>query len=179
MIIGLTGLARSGKNEVSKVLHDKFKFDEFSFAEPIRNFVIDFLKLRGLDELDEIKEIPNALFGGKTPRYVMQTLGTEWGRESIYDSIWVDRCIYLAEKSENAVIFDVRFENEARVIKERGGMIVNIIRPSIQKSEIYNHISESGIDREYIDYWILNDSSLENLKESVIKMVEHLSQRVS
>ena len=29
-----------------------------------------------------LKEVPCELLGGKTPRYAMQTLGTEWGRDT-------------------------------------------------------------------------------------------------
>ena len=34
------------------------------------------------------KEHPCSLLLNKTPRYAMQTLGTEWGRELIGENIW-------------------------------------------------------------------------------------------
>ena len=31
-------------------------------------------------------------WGGKTPRYLMQTLGTEWGRMMVDGDLWVELC---------------------------------------------------------------------------------------
>lgn len=160
MIVGITGKARAGKNETSTFLKYMYGFEEFSFASPIRTFVIDFLQLSGLEELDSIKEIPHSLFDGKTPRYVMQTLGTEWGRDTIYDGIWVNRCISMALKSKNAVISDVRFENEAKAIKAAGGVIIEVVRSGAETTKLSDHASETGIPQQYINYVFKNHGSI-------------------
>lgn len=86
-----------------------------------------------------------------TPRYVLQTLGTEWGR-AISDSIWVDRGIRTAKElmtqGFTAIIKDVRFLNEAQLIRDNGGEVWYINRPSInreavQKAGVAGHPSEA------------------------------------
>lgn len=171
MIIGFCGNARSGKSEAAKVCEEMFGFKQFSFAEPIRNFMIDFLALSGLKELDEIKEIPHFLLGDKTPRVAMQTLGTEWGREMIDSNLWVRRCITMAQREKYAVISDVRFDNEAKAIIESGGFIFKIERPDGNIIKTANHSSEKGIDTGYISGTILNEGELYNYKQTIYRTI--------
>ena len=74
----------------------------------------------------------------------MQTLGTEWGRKIIGDNIWVNLWSTKAEEltsmNQGVVADDVRFENEVKIIKDMGGIIVRMTRPSSVKT---SHESES------------------------------------
>lgn len=164
MIVGITGKARHGKSECGKYLVEQHGYTQLSFAEPIRTFMINFLDLKGgLQELDDIKEIPHQMFNGKTPRYVMQKMGTDFMRDMIWGDVWVNRCIEMAKKYDNVVISDVRFDNEAQAIVKAGGVIINVIRPDVE-IQLSNHASEAGISREYIQYNILNDRTVEDLQ---------------
>ena len=70
------------------------------------------------------KETPLDFLGGKTPRQAMQTLGTEWGRNLIYDGIWLHAWERAFNKcSTPVVVDDLRFINEAEMIKRLGGKI--------------------------------------------------------
>jgi hypothetical protein len=172
MLVGIAGPARAGKGEAANALIYAKGFVEFSFAAPMRQFVIDLLGLKGgLRELDSIKDIPHPLLKGKTPRFAMQTLGTEWGRKTISDSLWVDVCIQKALRTQHAVISDVRFNNEAEAILENGGFIIQVIRPGIQIAES-SHASEAGIDRELISYRVINDGDLADYHRKIIRTVE-------
>jgi len=115
-----------------------------------------------------------------TPRYALQGLGTQWGR-NVYSSIWIDYALNkaqqrVAEGASLAVITDVRFINEARVISDLGGAVWRIVRPSLDTSAvtaagIAKHASEeeqkSKEIEEYIDLDIINDSTLEDLRKKV------------
>ena len=70
------------------------------------------------------------------------------------------------------MVTDIRFINEAERVKNLGGRIINIQRPD--KSIKENHISEERLDKKYIDYEIINDSSIEVLTERVMKVVDEL-----
>lgn len=64
-----------------------------------------------------LKEAPIQALGDKTPRELMQTLGTRWGREMVSDSIWVDlalnRVHSILERGDGRVVIDdMRFPNE-------------------------------------------------------------------
>lgn len=86
-----------------------------------------------------------------SPRLVLQTLGTEWGR-SVHENLWVLVAGERAEKKltmSNVVISDVRFINEARILRnEYGAEIWKIERPSVKKlgAGVKNHPSERDID---------------------------------
>jgi len=166
IIIGVTGPARSGKNEVAKYLQKYHAFHEDSFAAPIRQACINTLGLKGLEELDVVKQIPQPLFGGKTPREFMQLMGTEFGRNMIYEPIWVDSCLARCGGFERVVISDVRFNNEAEAIIEKNGIIIKVDRPSV-RIEQSSHQSESGIRPEYITFEIINDATLDNLYSQI------------
>lgn len=176
LIVGITGPARSGKNEAETILQKYYGFRPDSFAAPIRELVMRLLGLKTLAELDAVKEIPQDLFGGKTPRYVMQTLGTEWGREMISPTLWVDSLFYRNKNEVRLVISDVRFENEARAIKERGGYIIKVDRPDVRISES-SHASEAGIDEDLIDFFILNDEGLPEYHKDVSKVTQNILER--
>jgi hypothetical protein len=172
MLVGIAGPARAGKNEAAKALiYSNYDFVEYSFAAPMRQFMISILGLSGLEELDLIKENPHPLLGGKTPRFAMQTLGTEWGRKMLSDSLWVDICINKALKMQHAVISDLRFDNEALAIVNNGGFIIRVNRPGIKIAES-SHSSEAGIDDKYVSYEVVNDGSLQEYHSKIINIVE-------
>lgn len=169
MLIGLTGKARSGKS-VSAAFLQQWGFQEISFAAPIRSFICSLLNI-DLQQLEVIKEVPQALLGGHTPRYAMQTLGTEWGRNMIYHNLWVDTCLANTNPAINYVISDVRFENEARAIRGVGGTIVHIIRPGQEAISLSSHASEQGITKEPQDKVILNSGTMSDLVDSVKQLL--------
>ena len=97
------------------------------------------------EEIDgDLKERPCALFGGKTPRQAMQWLGTEWGRELVNPSLWIDAWKVAVDREPDRLIVvdDVRFSNEAQAIRERGGIVVKIERPGAVSESGSGHISE-------------------------------------
>ncbi|UTS52164.1 hypothetical protein [Synechococcus phage BUCT-ZZ01] len=176
ILVGIAGPARAGKNEVAKYLQKYHAFHEDSFAAPIRKCLMDILGLP-FEEYERVKQEPQAVFGGKTCREFMQKMGTEFGREMIYDDIWVDSCILRLDKFERAAISDVRFDNEAKAIKERGGFIIHVDRPGI-RIEQSAHLSEKGIDESLIDFKILNDSGLDNLYAQIETTMRQIFKRM-
>jgi hypothetical protein len=107
-----------------------------------------------------------------TPRLVLQLLGTEGGREIIHPNIWVNATLGNLTDADRVIVTDVRFPNEVSGIKSRNGIVVRVIRPS--KMSTSTHPSETALnDFQGWDYLIINDGSLEDLEEKVIKMLEH------
>lgn len=142
MLKGLTGAIGAGKSTVAG------KIDESamvcSFAEPI----YEALSLMSGYSVNSIKDYKGntSPFGGKTWRYLLQTFGTDWGRNLIDDEFWIkifearyDR--YLRE-GKSIIIDDVRFANEADYIHSKGGIIIKIIRPNYEP-ELCVHESEN------------------------------------
>lgn len=109
-------------------------------------------------------------------RKLLQWLGTDWGRDSISQSLWID--LWKAEVAGyiGGIITcdDVRFDNEGEVIKSLGGKLI-LIESSKNSDRIdttaglKNHASEAGVDRKYIDAVVHNDGTLEEFVETMRK----------
>lgn len=175
-LIGLCGAARAGKSTAASFLTEHMGYQEYSYAGPIRTFMRDLLNV-DVNTYENIKDKPHALLGGNTPRYAMQTLGTEWGRNTLSDTLWIDVCMNkvnsaLHRHGTSVVVSDVRFPNEAEAIRAAGGKIIQILRaggPGIQDNQ---HVSENGIPQHMIDTIIINDGSLEDFKIQLIKYID-------
>jgi len=164
MIIGLCGRKGCGKSSVAKA-GEPYGYNTMSFADPLR----DMLNALGIpkDMLNDpkLKESgTNWVFGYKTPRQLLQSLGTAWGRECVSQTIWIDHLIerFRGDGMDNVIIDDVRFNNEAEAIQEEGGVIVEVVRDESFYADRDPHPSEQGIAEHLIDYQFKNVSCYEN-----------------
>lgn len=137
-IIGILGLAGSGKTLVSKHLVEEYGYTRTRFSDPLKQM----LRILGLTEAEvdgDAKMLPLTRFGGVTPRHMMQTLGTDWGRRRIHPDIWVDAWkMTVANLAGPIVVDDVRFPNEAAAVWELGGVVWRIFRPGIGTLENFS-----------------------------------------
>lgn len=174
MIVGITGKKYSGKSSAADKLCDH-GFWKLSFAEPIKSMLSTLLRYTGMTPFDiRMLETDKEAYIKKLDssyRELLQTLGTEWGRNSVDPDIWV-KC---AENAVNelpgvSVVFDdVRFENEADMIRKKGGLIIHLLRPA----EHYDkHQSEQGISVNKTDVVITNDGTFESLMANVYGAVD-------
>ncbi len=162
-IIGFTGPKQSGKSTAADYLVGK-DFKKLSFAKPIKDVVWYLLQGFNLkqDYIEQLmtthKEviIPEL---GVSVRTLMQTLGTDWGRDTIHTDIWTMWMSkrLVTETADYLVFEDVRFENEADLIRSVGGLIIHIKRGSLISLD--DHASEAGINPHADDEFILNDST--------------------
>jgi hypothetical protein len=168
-VIGFAGKAGSGKDSAGDAIESSgIRVKRESFAEPIRKMI----KCLGID-VDKIykehggvgKNDPIPEFGGKSLRFMLQTLGTDWGRNMISDSIWLDIVRRNVQKNKAngyfTVITDVRFDNEAEAIRQMGGVIIQVeaLGSSIgatSKEEFRSHASEAQISRNLVDFTLVN-----------------------
>ena len=72
-----------------------------------------------------------------SPRFVLQLWGTEYRRRRGVDSYWLDKvkAIIDEDPTQNYVVTDVRFNNEANFIEANGGVLVRIRRPVLEAKE--------------------------------------------
>lgn len=124
-LIALKGAAGSGKSTAAQYLETRHQFVRSRFAGTLK----DMLRVLGLTEAHiegELKEVPCDFLGGKTPRHAMQTLGTEWGRDLISQTLWLDSWKASVSGYQRVVVEDCRFENEAELVRSLGGLVVHI-----------------------------------------------------
>lgn len=159
-LIGIHGLARSGKDEVGRILLSNMggDWDGGAFA----NVPKRMLNLMGVDTSDEAKDKDDPYYGISV-RKMMQTLGTDWGR-GLSEDIWIKAFTKLYPKGKY-VITDVRMENEAKFIRDNGGIVIHVKgRGGINTT----HSSEAGIEVKGLDIVIENTGTLEELKEGIV-----------
>ena len=173
MLIGIHGRAHSGKDTVADFLMDQFPdHRRYSFADPIRDMLAAGLNIPMETMLDPTKKEQDDIVFGKSPRQMMQTLGTEWGREMIDPDIWLKAAI---SRGTELIIPDVRFENEAEWVR-RHGQLLHIERPG-KKIKESDHVSENGIKKREQDITIINDGTLDDLASLVKNLTEQLLNR--
>ena len=103
---------------------------------------------------------------GKTGRQVLQLVGTEIGRV-ISPNFWIESLKYRNSNSDGGLIItDVRFDNEAEFIRNMGGRILEIQRPSLS-GKADTHASEIPISRDLVDMIVINDSTIEEYERRI------------
>lgn len=182
LVIGLTGLAGSGKDTVADHLVARHGFARHALADPIKNMLEALLIDAGIDPVclyaRQLKEQPLGRLG-VSPRQMMQTLGTEWGRE-LQPDFW----LRIAELqlgmhdmprstpvSDRIVITDVRFHNEAHWVREHGGFMLRVSRPA---PEVRSHHSERGINNIVVWREVPNLGSLDELHDQLDVTMRHI-----
>lgn len=171
-LLAFCGLAGSGKSTAADHLVSAHHFRRLRFAGPIKRMIRCLLVESGANLIEAVemvdgnqKESPTPLLGGKSPRFAMQTLGTEWGREIIAPDLWrrillskVKRC---REDGLSVVVDDLRFENEAVALKEAGFTILAVKRPGTMFT-VEQHSSEQQVLT--FDRILLNNGPVEKLR---------------
>lgn len=178
MIIAICGHKFSGKSTVARLLHNATGYEVVSFADKLKDVccVLSGCTREDLEDYDfkENKLVPDYLLpycgDAKKPtfRAFLQYFGSEVMR-GVNDNIWID-CT-LGNGAENVIVSDVRFPNEAKAIKERGGIIIKVVRDT---QVVDSHCSESSIEDIDADYTLWNDTTLENLALNVDSLVRLL-----
>lgn len=171
-LIGLySPVMQSGKSTVASWLVRQHGFERVAFASTLKDMARVFLSVyaqhpadvdRMLDGDLKEQEVPGL---GHSPRWVMQTLGTEWGRRSLHPEVWVNVAMAKAKKlmaeGKSVVIDDVRFPNEYRAVAELGSTWMIMRRGS--QTDTPKHPSEGQLDWVGYDYVIFNNDSKSDL----------------
>lgn len=171
---------QSGKSTVAEYLVKQHGFTRVAFADSLKSMARVFLSSYAAsnDELDRMMsgdlketEVPGL---GFSPRHVMQTLGTEWGRNSLHADVWVDSAINLAKlqmevSGKSVVIDDLRFPNEYRAVREIGEAWM-VFRSDAAKPTT-KHPSEGQLDYVEFNRVIFNNGSLSDLYRYVMEGV--------
>lgn len=175
-IIGVAGPARSGKDTVGDYLVDVHKYVRLAFASPMKHMISTLLNAPVEwieDPANKEYPVPGLDF---SPRELLQTLGTEWGRNTLSEDFWVDivwrqvDALIESDHCPGIVITDVRFENEAARIRESGGIITHITRHDAP--QVAEHVSEAGVAMRGCDCKLYNDDTIPQLYKSVDRMLE-------
>ena len=166
MIIGISGKKRSGKDTIYRLIK------ELNGILPLRAAFGDQIKeevagITGVD-VDHIEENKEHF------RPMLQWWGSDFRRHYNGESYWLDNMLAkmktLAAK-EVMVITDVRYPNEAELVKRAGGIMIRVDRRTGLEDP---HSSENLLDDfEGFDYRLTNNGTMFDLKEKVHRIVNH------
>lgn len=181
LLIGLTGRARSGKSTAAEHLVGTYLLEHYAFADPLRDGLMAIFNLDPRDFEGDRKEQPLAWLD-RSPRQLMQSMGTEWARNTVHPDVWVklaEQNLDYMTKALGAVlgfvVSDVRFENEADLIRRRGGTIVHISRADAQA--VNPHGSEAGVAGNKDDLLMLNNGTVEEFLRSLDEVFLMIRER--
>jgi len=172
-LIGLSGVARSGKDTLAAGLA-QYGYKRLAFADPLKemavtlNPIVDSQGTRLADVVtsdgwESVKDrYPEA-------RRILQFLGTEVVR-AIKQDHWVEITREAIAAGGRFVVTDVRFESEAEMIRQMGGIVVEIFRPSLPKSKDA-HISEAGVVADWV---VVNSGTREDLYREFMREIGDL-----
>lgn len=191
MLLGISGRAQHGKDTSADFLTSYFGFRRAAFADPLRELVrlvnplvevparstgdddyiarySDVLERFGYEEAKKIPEV----------RRLLQQVGTRC-REVLGDDVWTDAFLGHMMKNhdlstENIVVTDARFPNEAQTIRDLGGSILKVIRPGFLAEGIDpNHPSEANVDLIEAEYNIIA-TNMDELGQGLVALTEEL-----
>ncbi len=183
LLIGLAGAARSGKTSAAQHLAVLFGFIHYALAQPIKAMLAQGFNLGDAHLEGALKEQPLPWLG-KAPRELMQLLGTEFGRGMVHPDLWLllaaqnlDNLINCYPGGRGVVISDLRFENEAAFVRQRGGVVIHILRPDAPG--VAAHSSEAGIGIHDNDLVIHNDGELADFLNHVEQALGMAAERAT
>ena len=163
LLIGLTGPAGVGKDTVGSFLA-LLNYRRYAFAGPLKEALAAVGIHEPADRLLKEELLPGRSYSF---RKAAQTLGTEWAR-NLDPDFWMNLAATNIDFKKYTVVTDVRFENEATFIRQRGGEIWHIEgRSTTVKAENASHVSEKPVLRYPQDKVLVNDKDLVYLRSLV------------
>lgn len=163
LLIGLTAQKRNGKDLMGDYLINKYNFVRLTFADKVKKIAqitYDFTD----DQMDENKDKIDP-YWNITPRDAFKEIGTFYRNKDPEFWIKVVKKQYEEITDKCVVITDVRYLNEAEFIRNHGGIIVRIVRPSIISS--CEHSSEQELLSINEDIKIINDSTINDYYDKI------------
>lgn len=158
-IVAFAGPAGAGKSTLAGVLCREAGGERIPFAGPLKK-MLEAAGVPPASLYGDQKETPLPMLCGKSGRYAMQTLGTEWGRDLIGQDIWGNLWEHAVRASTAPLIVvdDLRFDNEVRRVQRLGGAAVLVLRDMSQLNDAPAHPSEDFAQLR-CDLTVVNDRS--------------------
>ena len=158
ILLGITGKKRAGKTTAASYLERRYGFKEYHFSKPIKEGLMAMFGLTH-DQVykGDRKEIIPGL--GMSVRDLMTSLANDWGHDMVTPDIWLIpakvQIMTHKELGTLLLISDVRRDNEAELIRDEDGIILDI-RSRTTENNTPDHKIESGISPHLVDstiYW--------------------------
>lgn len=181
-LIAIAGHKGAGKDTAAGVLTMQ-GYQNAKFAAPMKAMLATLLMARGVPQPEiyamlegDLKEKPHPKLNGRTPRHALQTIGTEWGRNLMAQTFWIDAFGDMVRASlgdatvPGLVVTDCRFHNEVAAIHDLGGIVIRVDRPGLVVD--LNHQSEAEIPHLAVDHIVPNVGTISDLRQTVWDLLQ-------
>jgi hypothetical protein len=179
IVVGIAGRKRHGKDTLADFAIKRLESGGFTtakrhFADPLKEEVIRIVAEHTGEDYNQLLQDAYTEEGKERFRLGWQWWGTDIWRD-VDSEHWI-KCMQAQLVTDAAagvdVVFisDMRFPNEADLVKELSGYNVRILRPGMDDGD--GHASEHALDNyQGWDSQILNDSDLDALEHKAIIML--------
>lgn len=170
----------SGKSTAAQYLIDQYGYSLVKIADTLKVMARTFLVHLGVSPAalpryieGDMKNTPLTEFGlAITPRQIMQSLGSEWGRDQINTDVWPliagNRIKALLASGRSVVVDDLRFPNELEMLRGYDALVVAIVRDGATSN---GHASDGAIDFNEPDHVVQNNGSVNDLHRHIRGLV--------
>jgi hypothetical protein len=128
-VVALAGVAGSGKSTLAEYLIERHGYQRIKFAGPLKAMCRAIGMTEAMIEGDQ-KELPVSWLEGRSPRYVMQRLGGDWGRDligpNLWTGLWTKAANDVLKAGGRVVTDDCRYDNEALTVQALGGLVIKL-----------------------------------------------------
>ena len=186
MVIGVSGKIGSGKDAFTNRFIRQYRnargvsFKNKKFGYNVKKLVSDLTGLPMRVMLSRDGKLVYLPDWGMTVGTMQQKMGTDAVRNNIHGNAWVLSLFAKYKDSEDFwIISDVRFKNEAKIIKDKGGILIRLNGDPAKCRENdprdMNHQSETDLD-DYKDwdYVLENKPPISNLDNFIKQVISNL-----
>src|ERR1019366_1254374 len=158
-LYGITGKMRAGKDTFFSIVAERIPARRIAFADELKSECASACGVT-VEQINADK----ARF-----RPLLQWWGTEF-RRNLDSDYWLKKMLAALDAlPECGAVFvtDVRFENEAQLIRSRGGEIIRVIRTNHHESGgLVGHASEIEMEGIMADYTVAAEN-VQELRDAV------------
>lgn len=190
-LIGISGKIGSGKDTVAAIIQELYpQYEVKKFAGklkdiasiltgiPVEKFEDQEFKKTDLGKEwsyvypDQYYDDGESVMVCMSVRQLLQKLGTDALRDNLHENVWVNALMADFTKDSNWIVTDCRFPNEAKIIEEKGGILLRVERSTCN---LGTHPSETALDNFPFEHVIFNNGSMDDLRNEVKKFLESIS----
>ena len=191
-LISISGYAQSGKDTVAKIIQVRYakrKMPDFWPLEDQLSYIDNNLsKYRVVSWADNLRRCAEIITG--VPEWLWKNVHTKTmpvpgfditGREFLQnlgkavrdmnEDAWVNSMM-KGYHGQRCIISDTRYVNEANAVQQFGGLCIRVVRPGVGPAN--SHESETAMDNFPYDAIIVNDGTLEDLRDKVYEWIDNV-----